>query len=685
MSDVHFRFSPKILARLGEELNQSNDQSILELVKNSYDADARKCTIELKNISSPGGEIILHDDGKGMTSREIRDGWLVLGKSSKDSHKKTKLGRTPAGSKGLGRLAALRLGTEVHLSSMPAGQAKYSLHINWSSFEDAGTVEEVPLTIKKRISQKSDRGTTVRLTNLRSPFTSDEVRRLARSLLLLTDPFEDQTSFRVELKAPEFADTESLLRTKYFEDADFHLVANVTAKGTATAELQDWKGDILATASHNELRQGNAARYKCPKASFDLWAFILKSGEFLGGRRTRLSEVKKWLHAFGGVHAYQDGVRVSPYGNPGNDWLQMNLARVRSPEERPGTNTSIGRVNIYSTPTRRLEQKTDRSGFIEDDQFSDLSQFLKDALEWMARWRLQQAQKRRRSEREALPRAADGHKATVEQVIKNAPLKVRDSLQQAFSGYARTRDKEAAALRKDIQLYRTLATAGITAATFAHESHGNPIKVMGLALNSLKHRINLVSDKSIQEKLLAPVQRITTAQAALSTLSSATLNLVKSTKRRIGRVDIHKSIDDLINLLSPFLNGREASVTVRLARTTAYIQGSEAALESIFANIINNSLNAFRRSGTTKRLIDITSDIASGVCEVRVADSGPGIQDVNISDVWLPGVTTDPEGTGLGLTIVSDTIKDLGGEVVIVPHGPLGGVEIILRFPILEG
>lgn len=685
MSDVHFRFSPQILARLGEELNQSIDQSILELVKNSYDADAKTCIIELRNTSSRDGEIVLRDDGKGMNAREIRDGWLVLGKSGKDLRKKTKLGRTPAGSKGLGRLAALRLGSKVHLSSKPVGLGRFSLDIDWNDFDDASTVEEVPLTIKKYASRGSETGTLIQLKDLRSPFTSEDVKRLARSLLLLTDPFEDRTGFHVQLKAPEFADTESLLKKKYFEDADFHLVAHVTAKGTASAQLLDWKGDVLAEASHADLRQNNPARYKSPKATFDLWTFLLKSGQFLGGRRLRLADVRKWLQSFGGVHVYQDSVRVSPYGNPGNDWLQMNLARVRSPEERPGTNTSIGRVSITSTPTRELKQKTDRSGFIEDEQFFELTQFLKDALEWMARWRLQQAEKRRRAEKEATPKAAAAQKANIEQVIENAPLKVRDSLKQAFSGYAKTRDKEAAALRKDIQLYRTLATAGITAATFAHESHGNPIKVMGLALSSLRHRISSYTEGEAQQKLMAPVHQITKAQAALSTLSSATLTLVKASKRRIGRVDVHKSIGDLVTLLTPFLNGREASVTVRLANEPAHIQGSEAALESIFANVLNNSLNAFRRAGTTKRLIDISSIVQNGACEVRIADSGPGIKDVNVSDVWLPGVTTDPEGTGLGLTIVSDTIRDLGGHAEVMPQGALGGAEIILRFPLLGG
>lgn len=64
-------------------------------------------------------------------------------------------------------------------------------------------------------------------------------------------------------------------------------------------------------------------------------------------------------------------------------------------------------------------------------------------------------------------------------------------------------------------------------------------------------------------------------------------------------------------------------------------------------------------------------------------DNGPGIRGINVSDIWLPGETTYPNGTGLGLTIVRDTVQDLGGSVDAVGQGELGGAEIIIQLPIL--
>src|SRR5947209_19668723 len=122
MARASLRFASEILRRLGEELNPSPDQGIVELAKNSYDADARRCTVALKDVTASGGTVVVTDDGLGMTVSDIQDGWLVLGRSLKDVTQPTALGRIPAGSTGLGRLAALRLGREVRLRTRPAAE-----------------------------------------------------------------------------------------------------------------------------------------------------------------------------------------------------------------------------------------------------------------------------------------------------------------------------------------------------------------------------------------------------------------------------------------------------------------------------------------------------------------------------------------------------------------------------------
>ncbi|RQP25747.1 sensor histidine kinase [Piscinibacter terrae] len=688
MEKATFRFSPRILARLGEELNQTFDQSILELVKNAYDADASTCRIELFDTTRPGGIIRVSDDGVGMDADAIRNSWLVLGKSEKSSETTTKkLGRTPAGSKGLGRLAALRLGYSVFLASVTAESTGKinSLHINWDEFEKASAVEDVLLSIETRRKAKGGHGTVIELKSLRSAVRIDEVKKLARSLILLTDPFADQASgFQVELASSEFSDIEELVRKKYFDEADFHLEASIDAQGLANVRLLDWRGEQLAAASHDELKRSEPEKpYLAPACTFDLWTFLLKAGDFLQGRKSRVGEIRQWLRSFGGVHVYQDNVRVAPYGDLGNDWLQLNLARARSPEERPSTNNSIGRVRMNGKSEYRLTQKTDRSGFIEDENFVQLTAFTLDSLEWLAKWRLEQAESRRVTERVQAQEAAKGEQESLNAALLSVPQEARAAVEVALKKYASTRDREAEALRAEIQLYRTLSTAGITAATFAHESQGNPLKVITLNVKSLQRRIPALLPIEEAPQLLRLVEHIAVSAGALSTLGAATLGLIKAEKRKIGKVDLHLVIKSLVTLMKPFLEGRETTVDLALTQEQPFIYASEAAFESILANLINNSLDSFRRQGTQARSIKIETTISESRCTISVSDSGPGIVGVKLNEIWLPGVTTSADGTGLGLTIVRDTVRDLGGNVSAIANGRLGGAEFQIDLPIL--
>ncbi|MDU9025318.1 sensor histidine kinase [Pseudomonas corrugata] len=684
MSSVHFRFSPNILVRLGEELNQGADQSLLELIKNSYDADATVCSVELINTSSSGGTVIVTDDGAGMSVDSIKDSWLVLGKSSKNSHQTTRLGRTPSGSKGLGRLAALRMGRSVRLQSTQLGEYSSVLEVDWDKFDTAETVEDVSLSIE-RAKLGAPNGTKTELRNLRTPIRSDDLKKLARIVLMLTDPFGDDVSgFKVELQAPEFKEVEKLLKSKYFDSAEYHLSAGIDIDGRAWAEVLDWKGAVLHSGGHDDVRNiKSSSLYKAPECKFDLWAFLLKKESFASGRTSNMSDVKDWLRQFGGVHVYQDKVRVSPYGGAGDDWLGINLIRTQNPEERPSTNTSIGRISLSNKGKYALTQKTDRSGYIADEHFNELKAFAVESLEWMARWRLQQAERRRQSERMEVPSAAVKEKATVNELILEVPERIRSKISAAFDKYAKSRDREADNLKKEIQLYRTLSTAGITAATFAHEAHGNPLKAIELATTAIELRLNAYAPEDKKPTVMRLVAKIRKALDALMTLSSATLSLVKLSKRRVGKVEINSVIVQIEGMMRPFYEARDTSLLLDLSPGNPFMRCSEAALESIFTNLLNNALNAFRRSGVNERNILISTEVSGLDCIVRVADSGLGITQQNVSDIWLPGVTSDPDGTGLGLTIVKDTVKDLNGSIEVVPNGALGGAEFIMKLPVV--
>lgn len=686
---AHLEFSPSILARLGEEVNANPEHGLIELIKNSYDADALHCTVTLDATDSPGGTITVVDDGDGMDHEGITQGWLLLGRSRKDPSKKTRRGRTPAGDKGLGRLAALRLGEIAELKTRHIGSPEItrSVELRWRDFATADSVGTVPLPINIQETPDRSPGTRVRLCKLHEKLGRVVVKRLARMMLLLADPFgDDPSGFQPQLEVPAFRDLERLVKSRYFEDAEFQLTARLDDAGQISAELKDWRGQTLFLGNHEEVaRPDHKTRgYRAPKARFDLWVYLLSATEF-STRRTSLGAVKEWLSHFGGVHLYQDVLRVTPYGDPGNDWLDMNLKRSRDPELRPSTNTSIGRVRIVGDQ-QVLVQKTDRTGFIETDAFRELREFAQDALDWMHDRRLEMRERKRSRDRQQTPIVSEKRKQKLRDAIEGLPANEKANVSQAFDRYERAHLQQVKRLTEEVQLYRTLATAGISAATLAHESEGGSLKRIAMTANLLDRRLQEdLQPATYTQRYEAHLARLKESLQGLGVLGTATLRLLEHQKRRQGKVYPYAVIREVFATYQPFLENRGIDYDLQFANGEPFLFGSEAALESIVTNLLNNSTVAFDQVQRDRRRILVRTAIDDKLLMRMVfADNGSGIQDIPLKDIWLPGKTTKRAGTGLGLTIVRDAVSDLSGRVTAEVNGELGGASFTIEVT-LEG
>ncbi len=685
---MHFKFSPKILQRLGEELVPNPDQGIIELVKNSYDADATECTVELIKTSAIGGSIIISDNGVGMDKDAISEGWLVLGRSKKANREVTKLGRLPVGNKGLGRLAALQMGSQVILKTRPKDEPgiEYSLTINWDDFQEADVVEDVPFDVQKSSTDKQY-GTDIIVSNLKNIFIKRDIQRLARELLLLADPFNNHAGFRLQLIAPEFYEIEKKVNNAYFSDAEYHLKAYINEDGIAKASLLDWQGNVIFHAEHSDLSQETSEEpYKTPPTEFELWVFLLNPQSF-SARNTSVSvkQVREWLAQAGNIRLYHRGLRVKPYGDPDDDWLNLNYARARNPEVRPSTKTVIGRV-IVSDPDDMLLQKTDRLGFIENVAFLELKRFGIDVLEWMAKERLKVTEMQRERVKKQVPRDITEAKARIEEVIETeVPQESRPKVRGAVQQYEIVTERETKVLREDLQLYRSLATAGTTAAVFAHES-GKPVTSIEKIAKRIEKKGKEILLEKYEQYLEQPVAKLYEVSKSLQRFSNFPLHLLKREKRRAGVVNIHSIIDEMVTLFQSFFEEGKIEVIQQKVDGQPCIYGSDALLEAIITNLLTNAINAFNVEGgrIEERKVIIRTEIEGSHLKIKVLDNGLGIHNIKVDEIWLPGKTTREGGTGLGLTIVRDSVTDLGGSVNAIPKGKLGGAEFIVELPLIR-
>ena len=677
MSTATFRFSTDILRRLGEELITSFDQGIVELVKNSYDADAIECVVELVNTETLGGTVKITDDGDGMTIEDIRDGWLLLGRSRKDPRKRTRLNRLPAGSKGLGRLGAIRLGHEVVLATRPRSQpgVEHTVRISWSDFDRRQVVEDVELPIE---SARSDQrpGTRVEIRLLRRTVSIREVRRLAREFLLLADPFGDPSGFRPRLVAQEFKSLEHLVGRGYFDDCEWRLLAALDHEGRASAKVFDRSGRVRWVAENDDFDR----IYSAPEATFELWAFLLQGDSFVG-RTATVGEVRQWLRQVGGVHLYHRGLRVRPYGDVGHDWLDMNLSRARDPELRPSTNTSVGRVTVLDE-AEELLQKTDRTGFVENEAFRELRRFAVNSLEWMHVQRLAERERRRNEEKKAARKRNEKAAEDLRRAIRRLPSTDAAVINKAIREVSLANRAARLQMEDEISLYRTLASVGTSVSVFAHEIDGPATNVV-LSSSAIERRGRRSLAGRYEKEIGRQVEAVKRAATLLSKFAKLPLGMLKRSKRRRAMLSLNDTVRDTLVLFEPYLTDAHVEFSCELCDEDVHVLASISSVESILSNLITNSVKAFKRQDGRpgRRKLIVRTQVVGDTVLIVVLDNGPGIPNRIASRIWLPGITSDENGTGLGLTIVRDTVIQLGGRVESSPSGELGGAEFTIELP----
>lgn len=212
-----FDINAAVVFRLGEELITDVVQALVELVKNSYDADATwvKVTIDTRARNEWGrryadaiGVIRVQDDGDGMDGVAIRRGWLTIANSTKRQDKAigrvTRRNRTPIGDKGLGRLGVQRLAHNVEIVTRPlTEEIEYYVAFSWKDFRDAAHLSEVPLMFEPKPMGSSKPGTTLILSDLREPEAwqgEGYLRDLQRKLSSMISPFQETRDFVVYLE-----------------------------------------------------------------------------------------------------------------------------------------------------------------------------------------------------------------------------------------------------------------------------------------------------------------------------------------------------------------------------------------------------------------------------------------------------------------------------------------------------
>ncbi len=393
-----FRPRARLLQLLGDELIGNARLAIFELVKNSYDADANDAIVHFSLDNAEESSITVTDDGHGMTPDEIREVWLEPGndhrlQQRRDNRRSPLHNRLPLGEKGLGRFAVHKLGNLIKLVTRASDSDECSVEIDWRELIEQPYLDSFPVTIHVGVPETftgDNTGTRIEIRQLRANWTRGEIRRLYTQITSICSPFEQQSEFQAKLLVSgkeewisDLPDVSEILR-----NAIWKFSFNVDDNGKF-----DWKYDFRQVPGLNlEPRSTNKSAeplqlFEKKGASWTTEKTIAKQPEFEGvgpvsgvfyayDRDTPLRQflpnfanVRNYLDKNGGIRVYRDGIRVYDYGEPGDDWLGLDLQRVNRPTFRVSRNLVLGAVNLSLQHSTGLIEKTSREGFVENDSY----------------------------------------------------------------------------------------------------------------------------------------------------------------------------------------------------------------------------------------------------------------------------------------------------------------------------
>ena len=142
------------------------------------------------------------------------------------------------------------------------------------------------------------------------------------------------------------------------------------------------------------------------------------------------------------------------------------------------------------------------------------------------------------------------------------------------------------------------------------------------------------------------------------------LSFARKTDERVQELDIDEVIEDIVALSAQRAKYSNVVVKRNIENNLPKVRLSQAELQQVLLNLINNALDAMEKQGGS---LEISSREEEGNLVIELADNGPGIPAANLGRIFDPFFTTKPvgKGTGLGLSICYGIVKKLGGEIEV--------------------
>ncbi len=750
-----FTVDTHLFKELGELLVGRDSTALVELIKNSYDADATEVTVWGENLDKPNrGRILITDNGIGMTPETFENGFLRIASRIKEegTRRSPCYKRRYTGAKGIGRLAAQKLAWDLAIFSVPdtavlgKGLRGVRATIDWSKIDQCLTLDDqgVSDAITVRIVESRDTpGTEIELTKLRGKWTPGQISRVIREVATFQPP-------AVLVQIPRGVCSEELLfdticvRDVVDESEDPGFTVQLQGAfdvgeeyWAVVAQAADWVLEIRAdhegktvdflitptraflrdhpTASHHDFHWDAHSLEDIP--SLNARVLIREGSE--GIKSTH----RRWLGESAGVRIYMEGFRVLPYGDAGDDWLEidadytkrsralrflddadLDLRRFGDSDEDFGLlglrNTSyFGAVFLTRRGTPDLEMLINREGFIPNASFLALQKLVRVGIDLSVRVRAFEKQpermERRQERAEGLPdkEPAIPQRKKVREAAEESAQRATELAREARSAAAVGENEKAqklisSAVREierssglagelitDRSMMQVLAGVGLQMAAFVHEIQAllGMASAVEAAVIALRDRFAL--DRSAQQALgrlsqsVGDLRRVVERQASyLTDITSP------DARRRRSRQKLHERFDASARLFVRTAEKRRIQIDNRIPADLKSPAMFPAEIMVVFSNLLSNAIKACGRNGQVRAT---GRQKINNSVSVRLENTGRRVNLADAEKWFLPFKSTtveaDPvlgQGMGMGLPIVRNILEEYGARIhFVAPTG----------------
>jgi len=413
---------------------------------------------------------------------------------------------------------------------------------------------------------------------------------------------------------------------------------------------------LLSDAFPSEISTG----HEIGKVEFEFWLFD-RDTMVLKAVTADVKGLKDYLDENGGVRIYRDGIRVYDFGEPGNDWLNLDIRRVNTPTVRTSNNQILGALRLDASKSSALREKSNREGFIETPAYADFREAVLCVLTNV------EAEKNKDQKRlkEVLGKGTG-------QKIFTKLTELRGVLED--KGILADVEPKLKAVEKEFEIYRDqLLHAAVPGLSLGIMLHGAE-KILDELRAATRQNAEPERVKELVDRLyraMRPVTNLLKNPAVAKTSASMLIKeAIFSTELRLKR------------------HGIELSDGTKDGCADFKVEGSKQMLVASLTNLIDNSIHWLEVKNPRKKklLISTTNDLEGGPAIV-VADNGPGFGNDDPEDLIAPFFSRRNGGMGLGLYIVNEVMRTNKGRLVFPDSGDIelagefDGAVVALQFP----